>query len=285
MLAVKLRYATTVRAMLDFGVAPAVILRKDADGSTPLHIAVQNSNTAIVEVLLHGGPTEQLYIENSVGQTPLDIASLKSLPRVPGSVVANVPREPQVNMDSHLCLLKNAPPFEVEKQKVEIPKLRATLDALLADGRLVRGTKLADELFSFAAHMERKLAIEIARKSAESVEGKDVVGGYRANFVIPPGDLAHTYALLRDAAAARPGRRQLVHLAEVQQSVKRCLAKQAFVGWRRRIQGIDEEPKVADPEEHRIAQLKARSLFGIAYVRPPIFPYQNQAYLFGEDRF
>lgn len=284
MLAVKHGYATTVRAILDFGVAPAVILRKDADGSIPLHIAVQKSNTAIVEVLLHGGPTEQLYIENSVGQTPLDIAGLKSLPRVTESVVANLPREPQVNMDFHLRLLKNASPFEVEKQKVEIPKLRATLDALLADGCLVRGTKLADELFAFATHMEGKLAVEIARKSAESVEGKDAVGGYRANLVTP-GDLARTYALLRDAAAARPGRRQLVHLAEVQQSVKRSLAKQAGVCWSRRIQWIDDEPKEADPEAQRIAKLKARSLFGTAYASPRILIYKNQVYLFGEDRF
>jgi hypothetical protein len=33
---------------------------------------------------------------------------------------------------------KDAAPFDVEKQKVEIPKLRVTLDDLLADGRLVR---------------------------------------------------------------------------------------------------------------------------------------------------
>jgi len=77
MLAIKRECATTVRAILDFGVDPAVILRKDADGSTPLHIAVQNTNTAIVELLLQYGPSEQLYIENSVGQTPLDIANLK----------------------------------------------------------------------------------------------------------------------------------------------------------------------------------------------------------------
>jgi ankyrin repeat protein len=76
MLAVKREHATTARAILEFGVDPATVLRKDADGSTPLHIAVQNTNTAIVELLLQHGPTEQLYMENSVGQTPLDIASL-----------------------------------------------------------------------------------------------------------------------------------------------------------------------------------------------------------------
>jgi hypothetical protein len=72
-----------------------------------------------------------------VGQTPLDIASFNNLPHVTASVEAG---RPQANTDHLLRLLKNAVPFNVEKQKVEIPKLRATLDALLADGRLVRDT-------------------------------------------------------------------------------------------------------------------------------------------------
>jgi len=56
----------------------------------------------------------------------------------------------------------------VEKQKVETPKLRATLDApgLLADGRFLRDTKLATEFLAFAGHLEGKLAIDMARKSA-----------------------------------------------------------------------------------------------------------------------
>jgi ankyrin repeat protein len=56
MLAVKRECATTARAILDFRVDPAVILRKDADGSTPLHIAVQNTNTAIVELFSNTVP-------------------------------------------------------------------------------------------------------------------------------------------------------------------------------------------------------------------------------------
>jgi ankyrin repeat protein len=65
MLAVKHEHASTARVILDFGIDPATVLRKDADGSIPLHIAAQNMNTAIVELLLQYGPTEKLYIENS----------------------------------------------------------------------------------------------------------------------------------------------------------------------------------------------------------------------------
>lgn len=290
MLAVKRGYAPTVRAILDFGVTPTVILRKDADRSTPLHVAVQNTNTAIVEILIQYGPTELLYMENSVGQTPLDIASLKNLPRKTGPVQVDRPCEPQANVDHQLRLLKNAAPFDVEKQKVEIPKLRATLDALIADGCLVRGTKLATELFAFLDSMEGKLAIEVARKIAER---KDAEGGDEVNLTALKCSTESTYALLRDAAAARSGRRQLVHLADVHQSVKRCLAQEAkktVVGWSVRRREVKEE---ADPEEQRIAQSKARSLFGISRIsfqsQTPLFGTESriliQMSLFGEDRF
>lgn len=287
MLAVKRKHATTARAILEFGIDPAAILRKDADGSTPLHIAAQNTNTAIVELLLQHGPIEQLYIENSVGQTPLDIASLKNLPRVTAPI-EGWRLQPQRNIDYQLSLLENAAPFDLEKQKVEITKLRATLDALLADGRLVRDTKLATELLTFAGHLENKLSIGMAKKSAA---GKDTMGGERdANPVAPQleGNPASTYALLRDAVATRPGHRQLVHLMDVQHSVKRCLTQEAgkaLFSSSRWIPKSDEESKEVDPEEQRIAELKSRSMFGSASMNPLVLPDGNLVCLFGEDRF
>ena len=284
MLAVKREHASTARVILDFGIDSAIVLRKDADGSTPLHIAAQNTNTAIVELLLQHGPTEQLYMENSVGQTPLDIASLKNLPRVTAPVE---PLQPDANINYQLRILKNVAPFDVEKQKVEIPKLRATLDALLADGHLVRDTKLATELLAFASQMEGKLAIEMARKSAA---GKDTEGGdgNHVNPVAPQGTTASTYVLLRDAVAARPGHRQLVHLTDVQHSVKWCLTREAekpFFASSRRIPKSDEESKGVDPEEQRIAELKSWSMFGSASTSPRVVPYRDLAWLFDEDRF
>ena len=273
MLAVKRKYTTTARTILDFGVDPTIFLRKDADGSIPLHIAVQNTNTALVEVLLRYGPTEQLYTENSVGQTPLDIASLKFLPRSTGSVGVSVPNVPQVNVANQVNNLKSTPPFDVEKQKEEIPKLRATLDSLLADGRLVNGTKLATELLAFASRMEEKLAAEIAKKDAakEAAKKDEVDHESEASCDTPES----TYVLLRDAAAARPGGRRLVHLADVQQSVQRSLAQQGATSFANRghlsvTWGTEEEePTQANPEAQRISQLQQRSLFNFAPTNQP----------------
>jgi hypothetical protein len=143
-------------------------------------------NMAIVDPLLQYDPTEQLYIESGVGQTPLDIAILKNFPRVTAPVEAGRPFQPQANLGYQLSLLKNAASFDVEKQKVEIPKLPATLDTLLAEGRLVRDTKLATESLAFAGHLEGNLVIEMARKSAadKDTEGGD---GNEVNPVAPQG--------------------------------------------------------------------------------------------------
>ena len=267
MLAVKLRDTEITSTILDFGFDSTIFIHKDADGSTPLHIAVQNTNTALVEMLLRRGPTEQLHMENSVGQTPLDIASLKFLPRVTGSVAVPILNVPQADVANQVNSLKSTAPFSVEKQKEEISKLRATLDLLLADGRLVNGTKLAAELFAFASRMEEKLATEIAKKDAAKKDvKKDEV--YQEESSDTP---ASTYVVLRDAVTARPGGRRLVHLADVQQSVQRSLTQLAAtsvglinrghlsVAWGTE----EEEPKQAVPEAQRMAQLQRRSVFNV----------------------
>ncbi|KAH9034021.1 hypothetical protein EDB83DRAFT_2296389 [Lactarius deliciosus] len=252
MLAVKRENAAIARTILEFGINPTVFLLRDADGSTPLHVAVQNAGTALAEALLKHGPTQLLYTENSVGQTPLDIASLKGLPRVTGDM--GVPRatDLSVNVEHYLHVSQKSPPFDVEKQKTEIRKLRATLDMLLADGLLADGSKVTTELLAFAGRMEERLAVETAKQAGEGEEK------------LEPGTTARTYFALRDAAAARPGTRQLVHLADVQRSVQRNLAQQdegTLVRWSERSRVADKDDREGDPEVQRIGELKARSLF------------------------
>lgn len=281
MLAVKRGNAAAARSILEFGVDPAVLLLRDADGSTPLHAAVQKADTVLVEVLLKYGSTQLLYTENSVGQTPLDIASLKGLPRMTNPTGVPRPTDLPMNVEGRLHAPQIAPPFDVGKQKTEIPKLRAMLDTLLAEGHLVHGTKLATELLAFADRMEGRLAVETARKNAAEAEGK-----LEWEFLAPQVATARTYFVLRDATAARPGTRQLVHLADVQRSVRRNLAQQAdgtLVQWSQRSRVTGEENKETDPEDQRIAELKARSLFAAGYHN--IFGANFQRVdLYGEDR-
>jgi hypothetical protein len=256
---VKCGLTETTQATLEFGVNPAIFLSKDADGSIPLHIAVQNTSPALAELLIQYGPTEQLYMENSVGQTPLEIAGLKFLPRVTGFNEAPQPTEPRVNVVDQVPGLIRAALFDLEKQKVEIPKLCTTLSMLVADGRLVPGTKLATELFAFADRMVKKLAIETATR-------KDVAKDAKKDNEVDPtivqrGTTADMYVVLRDAVAARPGPRHLAHLADVQRSVQASCTWAKFSNWTPQV-GEEERSKQTDPEVQRIAQLKQRSLFG-----------------------
>ncbi|KAH8995819.1 hypothetical protein EDB86DRAFT_3243523 [Lactarius hatsudake] len=256
MLAVKRRNAATARVILEFGADPGVHLIRDADWSTPLHVAVQNGDTVLAEVLLKYGPTQLLYTENSAGQTPLDIANMKSLPRETGPIGLPRLNNLVMNIEYHLSIPRKAPPFEIEKQRIEIPKLRAMLDTLLANGRLVHGTKLTTELLAFASRMEERLVIETARKTA--------IEEAKLDPIEPQGSTVRTYLALRDAAAACPGIRQLVHLADMQRSVQRNLARKIEgtpVRWGERSLVTGEEDEETDPEEQRIAELKARSLF------------------------
>ncbi|KAH8991559.1 hypothetical protein EDB92DRAFT_2103608 [Lactarius akahatsu] len=250
MMAVKRENAAIVEIILEFGIEPAVFLLREADGSTPLRVAVQNADAALAEVLLKHGPTQLLYTENSV--------SLKGLPRVTGDM--GVPRvtELPMNVEHHLHTSQKSPPFDVEKQKKEIPRLRATLDMLLADGLLADGSKVTTELLAFAGPMEEGLAVETAQKNEAERQAGEGEGE------LEPGTTTHTYFALRDAAAALPGRRQLVHLADVQRSVQRNLAQQdggTLVRWSERSRVADKEDKESDPDVQRIEELNARSLF------------------------
>ncbi|KAF8265333.1 hypothetical protein EI94DRAFT_356458 [Lactarius quietus] len=278
MLAVKRGNVTTVRSILEFGIDPTILLLRDADGSTPLHVAVQKEDPVLAELLLKSGPTQLLYTENSVGQTPLDVASLKGLPRVvPGY---GIPRPPdlQIYPEQFLRSPKATPVFDVDKQKIEIPKLRATIDTLLANGNIAHGSKLTTELLAFVDRMERRLSEETAREHAAlSLEEKDELD-------TPASHDAATrmYFALRDAAAARPGVRQLVHLADVQRSVRRNLAQQPEGSFASRLQlpqATEEEDKEADPEGQRIKELKAQSLLTLRIFDP------RYVDLYSEDKF
>jgi hypothetical protein len=285
MVAVKRGLTVTTRTILEFGVKPAIFLSKDADGSTPLHRAVQDSSTVLAKLLIQFGSREQLYTENCVGQTPLEVAGLKFLPRVTGSNDAPRPSSPHEYIETQVYTLNRTAPFDVEKQKVEIPKLRATLDMLIADSRLVPGTKLATELLAFADRMEEKLAIETAPREdvAKDVKEDDEVDPP----VAPRGTTADVYLLLRDVAASRPGPRHLVHLSDVQRSVQQGLAREASTTLSNRIRQIsesqEEKRKQTDPEEQRIAQLKERSLFSGSANRRFFGPSYHVVRLFGDE--
>jgi ankyrin repeat protein len=262
MLAVKLQNSETARTILEFGIDPAILLLRDVNGRTPLHVAVLKTVTVIARLLLKYGPTELLFTENCVGQTPLDIAGLQGLPQDLNETKRRYPpADLKTNIEMSQRYPRPSPSFQLGKQKREIPKLRATLDTLLANGSIVPGSELATELLAFADHMEQRLAEETARKKPEK---KEVDAG-EVKHTGPRGTTASVYIALRNAAAARPGVRRLVHLADTQRSAKRMLEQQSVGAFAQQFQlpqGTDVEHKETDLEELQlVADLRKRSLF------------------------
>ena len=211
MVATKKGWSVSLRAMLEWGMRPSTLLVKDEKGSTPLHVTVQQYYASLTKVILEYIPSEGLYIENGVGQTPLDIITQRYLTTRTGS--SNI--MPRMNVLPRPISGLGPPTHPLFQQEVQVQKLRATLNDLLEDGKLVRNTKLANELLAFADRMESKLTTARPAKEPTNVATEPVL-----DPPIPMADLDATYAAICDAVAAVPGHRQLVHLLDVQKSVK-----------------------------------------------------------------
>ena len=185
MWAVRHGNSVTTRAILKLEVVPAVLLlSRDADTCedryTLLYVAVQKEDSVIAKLLLKYSPAELLYTENSVGQMPLDIASFNGLPRL---TVRGITGPTDLSVNTEQYVPQKIMLFNEEKQKVEIPKLRAALDTLLAEGRIAHGTKLTTEFLAFADRMEEWHAEEIARKdAAEELEQEGELDPPRATM-------------------------------------------------------------------------------------------------------
>jgi hypothetical protein len=126
-----------------------------------LHTAIKLGYSDIVQQLLDVCPDEALYTEDGFGETPLEMAiSYELRSRTGAKYLTNPPTPAILSLNGALTIQER---FDVAKQEVEIVKLRATLNQLLEDGRLKKGTKTATELLAFAASMEAKLTTAKAR--------------------------------------------------------------------------------------------------------------------------
>jgi hypothetical protein len=225
----------------------------NVDGETPLHSAVKQSFPEITKLLIDASPIEALYMENGVGETPLDIASLTELLwRIRQWFTTPSPME----LGNNLSIMDTGFSFPLVDQylkclDVEIPKLRATLDELLRDGRLRNNTKLTNDLLAFADLMERKLVAAKAIPEEPLAEGKVDKDAKDAPNV------EETLLCVRNAVAANPGLRRLVHLIDVQRSIQGNLPQ---YGAATQKMSHHREDDSLEPEEDKEEQQRRGSL-------------------------
>ena len=207
----------------------STLLVRDIDGSTPLHCAVQRGFGAITEAIVAVAPNDALYMENGVGETPLDMSNLQRTLEIIPEYTSTMrwPKTPSVlSVDVSRSLDS---PVEVETLEKELPKLRETLSWLEAGGVLVKGTRVAREVEKFAERMEGVLVERRARRDAAIAKsGENDEGAENPPLRKGPvdrEDRARTLKAVKDAVAAAPRKRLLIHLLDVQRSVRGNLTR------------------------------------------------------------
>ena len=210
----------------------------DVDGQTTLHAAVKSNYPQITSILLAAADPKGLQMENSVGNTLLDMVSLGEL----GSRIQRFPHS-QMNTLTELKLAGGVESFYrypgsyIQKLQKELLKIHAILDVLFADGRLKSQTKLATELTKFASMMKERLsAAEAAHARFPKEEETPVrmAAGHLSRFPEASADknpkdafdLEKTSSIVFGALkGSSTVNRQLIHLIDVQKSVGADLEK------------------------------------------------------------
>ncbi|KAJ7618673.1 hypothetical protein FB45DRAFT_170222 [Roridomyces roridus] len=189
-------------------------------------------------------------MENGVGEAPLEICSLQQLVSEHSSLQANTHRFSNVN---ELYSINESPaPIDIRRLEKELPKLRITLDGLVTQGTLSESAKATVSMYAFAALMEKKLAAakaaaaeEAARKAKESKEKlEDAVSRDSCDVPKTVGSLKAV------SAASGAGRRELVHLVDVQKSVQNTL------------ESLNQNEEDEDEYSHRRRRFRRVKLYG-----------------------
>ncbi|KAF8164736.1 hypothetical protein B0H34DRAFT_647969 [Crassisporium funariophilum] len=226
-IAVNSGHKRLVQLIIDY--SKSTLLTRNVDGQNPIHAAVSAKYPEITRMLVAVADVEDLQTEDGVGQTVLEIASLKELDsRMKQKDEARYfQRIPDLNPSSVESQSSRYDKRDIERLEKVLPKLRTTLNTLHADGRLKVQTKLASELTRFATMMEERLAsrkaVEAARPPPPPPKHKVVAVKNPRDYSDVEGTLQHVLAALEACTATR----RLVHLIDVQRSVGANLAKVA----------------------------------------------------------
>ncbi|KAG6826323.1 hypothetical protein H0H92_000324 [Tricholoma furcatifolium] len=213
LLAVKVGAIQAVRLIVNFTKAP--LLTRDVDGSTPLHCAIQRGYANITQVLIEGAASDSLYMENGVGEAPLDMALLKLTLKTIHNFTHGAPTRPSSLAPCNVSW--NTERVNLNGLEPELQRLRRTIDQLVDDGKLAQGTQLAIELRHFVELMMEK--VEEKKLSGSSKQKTDPIESSRDSC-----DEQRTLYTVTMALTGGSGRRQLVRLVDVQKSVQGYLA-------------------------------------------------------------
>jgi len=179
---------------------------RNLHGSTPLHLAVGEHYHRIVQHLIGVVPPEELHKESGFGETPLELAVRLNY------LEQNKDRYGSSPSSSLMALNEPLMDHIAEREPAEqrAAELRALISRLVEDKRVEENGQLVGE----ASALVKKLEERAASLTEKTEESEDC-------------DAAMVVKVLREAVAARPGERVLVHFHDVLESVNGTLSSTA----------------------------------------------------------
>ena len=201
---------------------PALLLR-DVNGFTPFQLAVKLGHSHVASLLAEASPPEALYMETVVGATALETAVhcdliSRARTRLENKCIPGGLSYGNLGIDSSYV------PVDSKKLAERAEALKATLDQLEKERRLVKGTKVTKALRAFADNMMTK-ATEMKVKEVElekETMDEQANGGFKRDSCDPEKTLAVVRKAIREKASMY---RIPIHLADVQKSVEAALPR------------------------------------------------------------
>ncbi|KAF4615928.1 hypothetical protein D9613_011323 [Agrocybe pediades] len=237
--AVKNGNKTLVQILLDY--SKPTVLKRDVDGKTPFHCAVKQNLSEIAQQLLAVSPPEVLFMEDAVGNTPVEVVTLAQFTEQFNKYKNNVDNvwgySPEMLRPCSLDTNYGHPPIFPGPKEGALSVMKEVVQRLAKD-EVVREKIKADVILEWIAKTEVKARKFKERsekwKKQEEEENAKMYTNQKINnaaeYLRDTGDLGKTYKVVRDAVAALPEtamRRHLIHVLDVQASVNATLNKVA----------------------------------------------------------
>ncbi|CAA7269211.1 unnamed protein product [Cyclocybe aegerita] len=240
--AIKNKFKTLVKMILEY--STETLLVPDIDGQTPLHCAVAGSYPTITKVILAYCPPEVIHVENGVGNTPLEIATLASLvKKVSNYRQSNIQSEIQPNRipDSPRPL----PIDFLDDIEFQLGVVREALDTMVDRGTVnqERKDQIKTEFRRWLEIMDKRVEkVKALREKKEQEEREEKEEQAKQNYVpgsylyvkpdkfstdgVDAEDVCELVLKFEKKHGSEPAQRRLVHLLDVQESIGAML-KQA----------------------------------------------------------
>jgi ankyrin repeat protein len=205
-----------VKAILKFDNTTA--LYHNIDGQTPLHSGVAQGYNSIAKELLETPQRGGLFLEDCIGQTPLELAALKEL--LSRLKKSHRERIDTLGSDNYVDGTDRIAPHRIEEQ---LPLLKKVVKQMIDEGKPKDPQKFNFDMTAFANLLESNLEQWKQKLAAlppkpEPKEEKVNENPTESENVDATWNAVH--GALVAAVEAGETRRELAKLLDVQQSVK-----------------------------------------------------------------